>query len=83
MTAVGLTLAHDGVMAKRKMTYSVHVHFATADKARCLDEKFETLDAALRRAREYTSDAKAVWVTMSGYGGVATEWVKRYAGMNQ
>lgn len=67
---------------KRKMTYSVHVHFATSDSARVVDT-FDDFQLAMRRAREYTADAKAVWVTLVGMGGVATEWVKRYAGMDK
>lgn len=64
-----------------KMTYHVQVHFATANAARCV-ATVNDRDAALRAAREYTSDAKAVWISIVGHGGVATEWVKQYAGID-
>jgi hypothetical protein len=71
-------------------TFSVHVHFATSTNARCIATfDADHADDAMRLAREYTSDAKAVWVsstmkpTTSNPTGQVITWVKKYAGGNR
>lgn len=81
---VGARVAQSIGMNELITTYSIDVHFGTGDSFRTV-AKYAHGERALaeRRAREYTSDAKAVRIRENDGQTERVIWIKPYAGMNR